>query len=166
MRTTRVGRGWHPDGTKDFKYADLDQPTHASPPFPLRACWHRVPEHLENRLLVAAIEQLLRDDRILRHVFELRRQRRNAVVVGSEADVIDPRDLDDMIDVIDDVMHAAARDRMLLAVGRPRRLQLRRVLRLSSAGDRLPRGRDRLVLPPAQVGGVEVDHHDPAVALN
>ena len=60
---------------------------------------------------MSAIEQFLRDVRIARHVFELLRRAVDAVEVGAEADVIDAGHLDDVLDVIDDVMHAAARDR-------------------------------------------------------
>src|ERR1700676_1307234 len=53
-------------------------------------------ENLQDvRLAVSAIQQLLRYVRIARHVFELFRHRRNAVVVRTEADVIDAGYLDD-----------------------------------------------------------------------
>src|SRR5262245_42335205 len=74
----------------------------------------RVPaQDLDDRLtVVATVEQLLRDVWIARHVFELARHRAHAVEVRAEADVIAAGDLDDVLDVIDDVVDAAARDRV------------------------------------------------------
>src|SRR5262245_61726724 len=73
-------------------------------------------EDFQNILLtISTIEQFLRDIRITRHVFELLGHAIDAVEVGAESNVIDARYLDDVLDVIDDRMDAAGRNRMLLA---------------------------------------------------
>ena len=65
---------------------------------------------------VTAIEQDLRNYRILRHILELFRRRGNTVEIRAETHMIDARDLHNVIDVIDDVVHAAAGDWILLLV--------------------------------------------------
>ena len=64
------------------------------------------------RCRVAPIEQHLRDDRVLRDVFELLRSLVDAIEIRAEADMVDTGDFDDVLDVIGDVEHVTRLDRI------------------------------------------------------
>src|SRR5262245_17976422 len=61
---------------------------------------------------ITAIEQRLRDQRISRYIFQLRRQRRDAIVVRPDADMVDSRNTYNVVDMIDDIMNRTGWNRM------------------------------------------------------
>ena len=116
---------------------------------------------------IATPEQLRREIGIARHVFKSRRVVAERAEVRAVADVIDPRDLDDVIDMIGDLCERARlhlRHRLVqpdeVFGGGPLRVVrvLRRVLPLSfQEAGRLPGA------PLRDEPGKDVDHHDAAV---
>ena len=47
--------------------------------------------------LVSSVEQFLSDDRVRRHVVQLPRRFSDAIEIGAEADMLDPRHFDDVV---------------------------------------------------------------------
>ena len=59
---------------------------------------------------VTSIEQFLGNDGIGRDIVQLFGEQADTIIIGSDSDVVDPRDFDDVVDMIDDIVDAPSLD--------------------------------------------------------